>query len=190
MITRKLNKNINKRWIFWMKNQRLKNIMLFTTFFLQGWVLASISAFFADFWQAQYMKIINIWNDQQVHEIQISFNHMTECQQKQSLQLQLLTSDSLIFWLKTAHLAVFKLESAILFLIIEFNQYTFVCASIASFSCHVTSLLLSAEHEMSLSLKYCICHAIRIMKILWHEWIINFADNSSVDMLNSKWNSQ
>ena len=119
---------------------------------------------------------------------------MTECQQKQSSQLQLLTSDSFIFQLKTTHSAILKLESAVLSaalsLAAEFSQYTFIHASIASSSCHVALSSLSAEHEMSLSFKYHMCCMIRTVKTLWCEWTIDLAGNSSVDMLNSKWDSQ
>ena len=101
----------------------------------------------------------------------------------------MLISDSFIFQLKTAHSAIFKVESAILSLAAEFSQYIFAHASIASFSYCVASSLLSAEHEMSLSLKYCMCCTVRTVKTLWCEWTIDLTDNSSVDMLNSKWDS-
>jgi len=113
-----------------------------------------------------YMKIMNTQNDQWAHEIQTLFNYMIECQQKQFFQFQLLIFDNFIFWLKTAHSAVFKLKSATSFFVTEFNQYTFIHASIASFSCHVTSLLLLAEHEMFLLFKYHMYHMIRTVKTL------------------------
>ena len=117
-----------------------------------------------------YMKIMNAQNDQQVCEIQTSFNHMTECQQKQFSQLQLLTSDSLLFQLKTAHSAADRLELASA---AESSKYTSACVSFASSLSHVASSLLSSpselelEYEMpSLSLKYHMCHTVRTVKTL------------------------
>ena len=93
-------------------------------------------------------------------------------------QLQLLTSDSLLFWLKTAHSAanrsVLELELELASaLAVKFSKYISVYVSIASSFSHVASSLLllflklELEHEMSLlSLKYCMYHIIKTVKTL------------------------
>ena len=85
-----------------------------------------------------YMKIMNVQNDQKMHEIQTLFDYAVECQQKQFSQLQLLTFSSLLFQLKTAHSAADRLELELeleltsVLAAVKFSKYTSVCVSIES----------------------------------------------------------
>ena len=137
---------------------------------------------------ADQLQFLNARNEQRLKELQMLINHSLEqhdTQSQQQLQ-QLFAFSSLTFWLEQLSA---QLDMTV-------NQYVSTWVSIAVIllahsSCSSSSLQSSNRLELeSESSKYQMCHTVKTVKTLWHEWTVDLWDRSFIDRLDQQWDSQ